>query len=68
MDPRVVASTEDEVVVLWHQRGLSPSGERFDSEVLGLYSVRDGKFARAQLFYFDTAAVMRFLDCAYASE
>jgi ketosteroid isomerase-like protein len=46
------------------QRGLSPSGERFDDEVLGLYEVRDGKFARAQMFYSDGAAVQRFLASA----
>lgn len=68
MDPRVVAATEDEVVVLWRQRGLSPSGQRFDGEVLGLYGVRDGKFARAQMFDFDSAAVLRFLDGARARE
>src|SRR6266576_1500824 len=38
MDPRVVAVSEDEGVVLWRQRGVSPSGERFEGEVLGLYS------------------------------
>jgi ketosteroid isomerase-like protein len=64
MDPRVVAATEQEVVVLWRQRGLSPSGERFDGEALGLYEVRDGKFARAQMFYFDAVAVQRFLASA----
>jgi ketosteroid isomerase-like protein len=64
MDPRVVAATEREVVVLWRQRGLSPSGERFDGEVVGLYEVRDGKFARAQMFYFDGGAVQRFLASA----
>jgi ketosteroid isomerase-like protein len=61
MDPRVVAATDQEVVVLWHQRGLRPTGQRLDMEVLGLYGVRDGKFARAQMFYFDTTAVLRFL-------
>jgi ketosteroid isomerase-like protein len=61
MDPRVVAATGQEVVVLWHQRGLRPSGQRLDMETLGLYAVRDGKFARAQMFYFDTTAVLRFL-------
>ena len=61
MDPRVVAGTDQEVVVLWHQRGLRPTGQRLDIEVLGLYGVRDGKFARAQMFYFDTTAVLRFL-------
>ena len=62
MDPRVVAANEEgEVVVLWHQRGVSPEGELFDGEVLGLYQVREGKFARAQMYYFDTAAVATFL-------
>jgi hypothetical protein len=61
MDPRVVAANENEVVVLWRQRGLSPSGDRFDGEVLGLYQVREAKLARAQMFYFDTVAVGDFL-------
>ena len=61
MDPRVVVATEQEVVVLWHQRGLQPAGQRLDMETLGLYRVRDGKFAQAQMFYFDTAAVLSFL-------
>jgi uncharacterized protein len=66
MDPRVVAATEKEVVVHWHQRAVSPSGERFDGEAVGLYEVRDGKFARAQMFYFDAVAVQRFLAAAEA--
>jgi ketosteroid isomerase-like protein len=61
MDPRVVAATDEEVMVLWHQRGLRPDGQRLDMETLGLYGVRDGKFARAQMFYFDTTAVLQFL-------
>jgi ketosteroid isomerase-like protein len=61
MDPRVVAASNDEVVVLWHQRGVTPAGERFDGEVLGLYKLRAGKLVRAQMFYFDAAAVSDFL-------
>jgi ketosteroid isomerase-like protein len=61
MDARVVASGEDEVVVLWRQRGVNASGDRFEGEVLGLYQLRNGKLARAQMFYFDTAAVASFL-------
>jgi uncharacterized protein len=61
MDPRVVATGEEEVVVLWRQRGVSPAGDRFDAPVLALYELRDGKLARAQMFYFDTAALLRFL-------
>lgn len=61
MDPRVVAASGDEVVVLWRQKGVSAAGDRFDGEVLGLYRLRDGKLTRAQMFYFDTAAVAAFL-------
>jgi uncharacterized protein len=64
MDPRVVAASETEVVVLWQQRGRSADGEHFDMPVLGLYGVRDGKLARAQMFYFDTVAVLEFLRTA----
>jgi ketosteroid isomerase-like protein len=61
MDPRVVAAHGDEVVVLWRRRGVSPGGDRVDSPVLGLYEIRDGKLARAQMFYFDSSAVADFL-------
>ncbi len=61
MDPRVVAASEDEVVVLWRQRGVTPAGVRFDGEVLGLYKVLEGKLARAQMFYFDTVPLVSFL-------
>jgi hypothetical protein len=53
MDARVIAAHNDEVVVLWHQRELNPKRTRFDGEVLGLYTFREGKLARAQTFYFD---------------
>ncbi len=61
MDHRVVAASEGEVVVLWRQRGVSPAGDRIDTPVLGLYGIQAGKLARAQMFYFDTAAVLSFL-------
>jgi uncharacterized protein len=64
MDPRVVASNDAEVVVLYRQRAVSPHGERLDAPVLGLYEVRDGLFARAQMFHFDTAALLGFLQSA----
>jgi len=67
MDARIVAATDDEVVVLWHQRGISPTGERCDTPVLGLYLLRDGKLARAQMFYFDSAEVGGFLRRAKAA-
>jgi ketosteroid isomerase-like protein len=64
MDPRVIAGNGVEVAVVYRQRAVSASGERLDAPVLGLYEVRDGKFARAQMFHFDTAAVVGFLERA----
>jgi uncharacterized protein len=61
LDPRVIAASGSEVVVLWRQRGLSPAGDKLDTEVLGLYTVRHGKLACGRMFYFDTAAVCAFL-------
>jgi hypothetical protein len=61
MDPQVVAAHGDDVVVLWHQRGRSGDGDSIDEEVLGLYRFREGKLARAQMFYFDTVRVASFL-------
>jgi ketosteroid isomerase-like protein len=61
MDPQVLGASGNGVVVRWRQRALAPSGERFDAPVLGVYGVRDGLFARAQMFHFDTVAVVEFL-------
>ncbi len=61
MDAQVVAARGDDVVVLWRQRGRTTDGDSLDEEVLGFYHFREGKLARAQMFYFDTAAVARFL-------
>ena len=61
LQPRVIAAAGQEVVVLWQQRGLTPAGDSLDSEVLGLYRVREGKLARAQMFHFDPASVCGFL-------
>jgi ketosteroid isomerase-like protein len=61
MDPRVVAANDTEVVVLYRQRAVDPAGERLDAPVLGLYEVREDKLLRAQMFHFDTAALVEFL-------
>lgn len=60
----MIAASDTEVVVHWTQRRLSPTGERFQGEVLGLYRLRDGKLTRAQMFYFDTIAVVQFVERA----
>jgi len=64
MNPRVVATSSEEVAVVYTQRAISHSGERFEAPVIGLYEVRGGKFARAQMFHYDTAAVLAFLERA----
>src|SRR5829696_7489871 len=61
MDPEVIAAADDRVVVQWRQRGRSPTGLCFDGQVLGLYEIRGERLARAQMFYFDTDVVRRFL-------
>ena len=49
----------------WYGPGFNgkktANGERFDCEVLGLYEVRDRLLYRAQMFYFDSVAVRKFL-------
>jgi uncharacterized protein len=64
MDPRVIAASNSQVVVLWQQRGHTQAGKRFEMPVLGLYDVRDEKLARARMFYFDSHAVREFLTSA----
>jgi ketosteroid isomerase-like protein len=66
MDPHVIGADDHQVVILYHQRGVSPSGERFDGEVIGLYELRDFKLSRAQMFYFDETALSRFINHAMA--
>jgi uncharacterized protein len=68
MDPRVIATNGDEVTVRYTTRALAPNGERFESPVLALYEMRDGKFARAQMFHYDTAAILAFLERAAGAD
>jgi ketosteroid isomerase-like protein len=63
-DPRVLSEKDGEVVVLYWMRGVAPDGEHFESPVIGLYEVRDGKFARAQMFHYDTQAINAFIEHA----
>jgi uncharacterized protein len=63
-DPRVISEKDGEVVVLYHMRAVAPDGERFESPVIGLYEVRDGKLARAQMFHYDTQGINEFLERA----
>jgi len=64
MDARVVAAHDDDLVVLWRQRGRTSEDDILDEEVLGVYRFREGKLARAKMFYFDIASVAKFLEKA----
>jgi ketosteroid isomerase-like protein len=63
-DPRVISEKKGEVVVLYRMRAVALDGERFESPVIGLYEVRDGKLARAQMFHYDTQGINAFLERA----
>ena len=63
MDPQVIATGDDgRVVVNYVWRGLDRQGRRFETETLGDYQVREGRLARAQMFYFDLAGLAAFLE------
>lgn len=62
MNARVIAANDrNEVVVVYRQRGVNSSGEQFETEVVGIYELREEKLARAQMFYFDEAGTNLFL-------
>lgn len=67
MEPVVVGAAGDEVVVCWQQKGVDRAGRRLQMPVLARYRVRNGKLARAQMFYFDTVEVAGFLADAQRS-
>jgi uncharacterized protein len=65
MNPRVVAADENgRVVVNYVWKGLDAKGRRFETETLADYQVRDGRLARAQMFYYDLPGMIAFLDGA----
>src|SRR5262249_61826099 len=49
MNPRVVAATDQEVVVLWHQRGRQPAGQPLRMGGAGPYGGPERGVARAQV-------------------
>jgi ketosteroid isomerase-like protein len=58
----------DHVVARWRLRARVPDGdETLDMPMVGIYELSDGKLVGAQMFYSDTAAVLRFLKGAKQS-
>ncbi len=55
----------DHVVARWRLRARAPAGDKvLDMPMVGIYELRDGKLAGTQMFYSDTAEVLRFLEGA----
>ena len=61
MKPRLVASGGGEVVVEYTQAGVSPSGHRLETSVIGIYTVADGHVTKLRMFYFDPDAITSLL-------
>jgi limonene-1,2-epoxide hydrolase len=57
LSAQILAASGGTVVARWVQRGLSPTGERIEMPVIGVYEVLHGQCRRGQMFYFDTVAV-----------
>ena len=68
MDPRVVASVKDTVVVEYQWRGCDAGGRRFETPTLARYEVRDGLLAVAQMYHFDMPGLLEFLSQAETPE
>jgi ketosteroid isomerase-like protein len=61
MDPQLVASDGDTVVVEYQWRGRDPEGRRFETPTLARYELREGLLARAQMYHFDMPGLLAFL-------
>jgi ketosteroid isomerase-like protein len=65
MDFRIVATAEDgRVVVNYLWKGVDAQNRRFETLTLAEYQVRDGLFARAQMYYYDLLGLIAFLELA----
>jgi ketosteroid isomerase-like protein len=68
MDFQVVAVGDDGcVIVKYRLKGVDSQGHRFETLTLADYQVRDGLFARAQMYYYDLQGLIAFLDQAAAA-
>jgi ketosteroid isomerase-like protein len=64
MEPTVVATAGDTVVVQYVTRGADAAGRRFDTPVLGRYRARDGRLVEAQMYYWDLIGLQAFIKSA----
>lgn len=68
MDFQVIATGDDgRVVATYVWKGIDGQGRRFQTLTLADYQVRDGLFARAQMYYYDLTGLIGFLEQATAA-
>jgi ketosteroid isomerase-like protein len=67
LDPRVIAATDDTVVVQYSWRGRAVDGRYFETETLAHYVVRDDRLASARMYYYDLPGLVAFLGAAHGS-
>jgi ketosteroid isomerase-like protein len=64
MDPVVISSSGEDVVVRYTWRGRDSVGRSIAADTLAHYQVRDGKLARAKMYHFDLTGLLDFLSMA----
>jgi ketosteroid isomerase-like protein len=64
MEPTVVATAGDTVVVQYVTRGADSVGRRFETPVLARYRARDGRLVEAQMYYWDLIGLHDFISAA----
>jgi ketosteroid isomerase-like protein len=68
MDFRIVATGQDgRVCVNYLWKGVDALNRRFETLTLAEYQVRDGLFARAQMYYYDLLGLVAFIEQAAAA-
>jgi ketosteroid isomerase-like protein len=64
MEPTVVATASDTVVVQYVARGADAAGRRFETPVLARYRARGGRLVEAQMYYWDLIGLQEFIKSA----
>jgi ketosteroid isomerase-like protein len=67
LDFQVIATGDDgRVIVRYLWKALDSQGRRFETATLAEYQVREGLFARAQMYFYDLPGLIAFLAQATA--
>jgi ketosteroid isomerase-like protein len=63
MAPRLAELDDETVVVVFTHRAADPeTGRQLQTPEIGLYTLRDGRVRRSQMFHFDPTELARFAD------